>query len=130
MGTGGLARPPCVDRAAGLRPGGWVQGFVFSLHVSESGKPPVEENTATHQLSQEAPGKSADESMRRAETLENTTPNTAALSQQKWEWEGDAADGSKVGQINQSHETLANSAALAGMCVISLRSFFSQILSD
>lgn len=76
----------------------------------------AEENTAAHQLSQEAPGKSADESVRRAKTLENTTPNTEALSQQKWEWECNAADGSKVGQINQSHETLANSAALAGMC--------------
>lgn len=36
----------------------------------------AEENTAAHQLSQEAPGKSADESVRRAKTLENTTPNT------------------------------------------------------
>lgn len=84
----------------------------------------TEENTAAHQLSKEAPGKLGEESVHRANTRENTTPNTTSLSQQKWEWEGDVADGSKVGQINQSHETLANFAAFAGMCLISWRFLF------
>lgn len=116
MGTRGLALPPLGrqgHRVVTRRLDSNVCVFPPCLTVHEAA---AEENAAARQLSQEAPGKSANESVRRAKTLENTTPSTEALSQQKWEWEGDAADGSKVGQINQSHETLANSAALAGMC--------------
>lgn len=70
--------------------------------------------TLLHQLTKEASGKLGVEYLHRVNALENTT----AVSQQKWEWK---ADGSKIGQINQSNEMLPNVAAFAATCLISGR---------